>query len=321
MILVISYEGEDHTQAVVRHLAAQGRSVVRLDMADFPSPAGLCARWPSTGAPSFKVDTPQGPVDLADASVVWWRRVQPFTVDPAITSVERRHFAASETAQAVHGMLDSLDCPWVNPRLADAAAHHKPFQWSLARQLGLRVPRTLVTTQAEAARAFVQEIGLGRVVFKAFLASIEEWRETRLVEAGDLEQLALLRYAPVIFQEYIHGVDLRITLVGEQVFAAEIDARQSSYPVDMRMVIGEGTVRAVDLPGALQERLLALQRRLGLVYGAVDMRLSDDGEYHFLEVNPAGQWLFIEERTGLPISHAHAALLARLSDRHTQHPS
>lgn len=318
MILVVSYEGEAHTDTVLRHLAARGCEVARLDMADFPAPAGLAAQWPSQGPPSFVVDTPAGRLDLAGVDAVWWRRVQPFTVDPAITSVERRHFAASETGQAVYGMLDSLDCPWVNPRQADAAAHHKPLQWSVARALGLRVPRTLVTTQPEAAREFVQSLGLGHVVFKAFLASIEEWRETRLVEAEDLQRLELLRLAPVIFQEYIAGVDLRITLVGRQVFAAEIDARHSSYPVDMRMVIGEGRVQAVELPAGLQQQLLALQDRLGLVYGAVDMRRSDDGEYHFLEVNPAGQWLFVEERTGQPISQAHATLLADLADRHAQ---
>lgn len=316
MILVISYEGENHTDAVLRHLADAGQETVRLDMASFPSPAALSAGWPASGPARFLVDTPAGPVDLAGVDAVWWRRVQPFTVDPAITSVERRHFAASETGQAVYGMLDSLDCPWVNPRQADAAAHHKPLQWTVARALGLRVPRTLVTTQPEAAQAFVQELGLGRVVFKAFLASIEEWRETRLVEAEDVQRLALLRYAPVIFQEYIPGVDLRITVVGRQVFAAEIDARHSSYPVDMRMVIGEGQVQAVDLPAALQDKLLALQDRLGLVYGAIDMRRSEDGEYHFLEVNPAGQWLFVEERTGLPISQAHATLLADVAARH-----
>ena len=51
---------------------------------------------------------------------------------------------------------------------------------------------------------------------------------------------------------------------------------------------------------------------LGLVYGAIDMRLTPNGEYVFLEVNPAGQWLFIEQATGQPISAAIAeALIAR----------
>ena len=80
------------------------------------------------------------------------------------------------------------------------------------------------------------------------------------------------------------------------------------------MVIGEGTVAAVELPTALQMRLLALQKSLGLVYGAIDLRRTDEGEYYFLEVNPAGQWMFVEQRTGLPIAQAHADLLAALAD-------
>ena len=248
---------------------------------------------------------------------MWWRRVRPFEVDPAIAQEQRRAFAASETAQAVHGMLDALRCPWVNPREADASAHHKPYQWAVAQALGLKLPRTLVTSEAAAARRFIDEVGVGKVVFKAFLASIEEWRETRLVQAEDVERLELLHYAPVIFQEYVPGVDLRITVAGEQVHAAEIDARDTSYPVDMRMVVGEGRVSAVELPPDLTARLLALQRRLKLRYGAIDMRRSNDGEYHFLEVNPAGQWLFVEQRTGQPITQAVASLLCELEDSQT----
>lgn len=314
MILVISYEGEEHTDAVVRRLAEMQRDVVRIDLADFPSRAALVGEWRHDKAPSYCIDTGKGTVDLAAARAVWWRRVRPFAIDAAIPQPQRRQFAISETTQAVMGVLDALGCAWINPRLADEAAHHKPYQWTVAQQVGLRVPRTLVTTQADAARRFIEDVGLGKVVFKAFLASIEEWRETRLVEPDDLARLDLLRFAPVIFQEYIPGVDLRVTIIGEKVFAAEIDARHTSYPVDMRMVIGEGAVRAVELPAQLTRQLLALQKRLGLVYGAVDLRQTDAGEYYFLEVNPAGQWLFCEERAGLPITQAHAELLAQIAD-------
>jgi glutathione synthase/RimK-type ligase-like ATP-grasp enzyme len=82
----------------------------------------------------------------------------------------------------------------------------------------------------------------------------------------------------------------------------------------MRMVVGEAAVRAVELPAAVREGLLALLRVLGLQYGAVDMRRSDDGRYVFLEVNPAGQWLFVERLTGLPISEALVDHLARLDE-------
>jgi glutathione synthase/RimK-type ligase-like ATP-grasp enzyme len=211
-------------------------------------------------------------------------------------------------------MLDALPCAWVNPRIADEAAHRKPYQWEVAQQVGLRLPHTLVTNRPEEARAFIEQLGVGRVVFKAFLASIEAWRETRLIDAADMERLEQVRYAPVIFQEYVEGVDLRITAVGDRLFPCEIDARNTSYPADMRMVVGESKVQQVELPGGLYDTLLALQRRLGLYYGAMDMRRTPDGEYVFLEVNPAGQWLFVERLTGMPIGQAVADLLAGLEE-------
>jgi len=314
MILVISYPEEEHTDIVVGHLERAGREVVRLDMAEFPSSASLRLNWVEGMAPSFQVGRDGSIVEMAAARVGWWRRVRPFTVDPTLGG-EMSAFAESETAQAVGGMLDALPCRWVNPRAADDAAHRKPYQWAVAQRLGIVVPRTLVTTNPEAARRFVAEAAPDRVVFKPFLASsTQSWRETRIVEKADLERLDLVRFAPVIFQNYVDGLDLRVTIVGEQVFAAEIDARGTRYPYDMRMVIGEAPMRPVELPRAVHNALLALLRRLGLDYGAIDLRRTDDGRFFFLEVNPAGQWLFVEQRTGQQIGQAMADLLAGLED-------
>jgi glutathione synthase/RimK-type ligase-like ATP-grasp enzyme len=214
-------------------------------------------------------------------------------------------------------MLDALPCAWVNPRAADDTAHHKPYQWAIAHDLGLSLPRTLVTNKPEEARKFIDKVGLGKTAFKAFLATQEAWRETRLVEASDLDELESVRFAPVIFQEYVNGVDLRVTVVGHKIFAAEIDARKTRYPVDMRMVVGDASVRPIKLPSKIDKLIMKLQRRLGLYYGAIDIRRTPQGEYFFLEVNPAGQWLFVEQRTGLPISQAVADLLGALEDRHS----
>jgi glutathione synthase/RimK-type ligase-like ATP-grasp enzyme len=137
------------------------------------------------------------------------------------------------------------------------------------------------------------------------------------VESSDLDELESVRFAPVIFQEYVDGVDLRVTVVGHKIFAAEIDARKTRYPVDMRMVVGDASVRPTKLPSKIEKLLMKLQRRLGLYYGAIDIRRTLQGEYFFLEVNPAGQWLFVEQRTGLPISQAVADLLGTLEDRHS----
>jgi glutathione synthase/RimK-type ligase-like ATP-grasp enzyme len=316
MILAISYEGEEHTAGVVRLLEAEGREVVQIDMGDFPMKNELTLSWSNDTDARYQVKTSSGVVDLRRARVGWWRRVRAFAVHPDIKRDLDVAFIQSETSQAVNGMLDAIPCVWVNPREADNSAHHKPYQWEIAQQVGLRVPRTLVTSDPDEARKFINEVGMGSVVFKAFLASTQDWRETRLVEACDVERLELVRYAPVIFQEYIPGVDLRITIVGKSIFTAEIDARKTRYPVDMRMVVGESAVRPITLSAELNKRLLALQKRLQLVYGAIDMRRTPEGEYYFLEVNPAGQWHFAEQRTGLPITRAMADLLAKLDGDH-----
>ena len=77
----------------------------------------------------------------------------------------------------------------------------------------------------------------------------------------------------------------------------------------MRMDIA--TIRAHVLPDDVLDKLRQLMSILRLVYGAIDMRLTPDGEYVFLEVNPAGQWQFVEERTAQPITDALASYLLR----------
>jgi glutathione synthase/RimK-type ligase-like ATP-grasp enzyme len=89
-----------------------------------------------------------------------------------------------------------------------------------------------------------------------------------------------------------------------------VHSQETAYKIDMRMDIANARITPVQLPEEVRDRLTDLMRRLGLVYGAIDMRRTPDGRYVFLEINPAGQWLFIEERTGQTISAALARLLA-----------
>src|SRR5262245_7566495 len=128
MILVVSYPDEDHTVSVIRYLEQLGRQVLLMDLADFPAHKGMALSWGGGGKTSYEVDGPHGPVDLRTAHVGWLRRVRPYTIDTAIASPSQRAFAQSETSQAIDGMLDALPCVWVNPRCADEAAHHKPYQ-------------------------------------------------------------------------------------------------------------------------------------------------------------------------------------------------
>jgi hypothetical protein len=312
MILVVSSPNDEHGQVVLREVASRGGTGRLLDLARFPRELRLSLRLDTADRREFTLRSAQGdPLPFADVRVVWWRRPQPFQIDPGIQQASHRGFAYSESVEAFAGLWQALDVFWVNHPTRDEVAARKVYQLRVAQEVGLQIPITLVSNDPDEVRAFVAARGSEPTIYKAFSATEQEWRETRLLRPEELAGLDNVAYAPVIFQEYVPaGVDLRITIVGEAIFAAAIHSQDSSYPVDFRMDMASARVEATELPPDVTGKLHALMGHLGLVYGAIDMRRTPDGRYVFLEVNPAGQWLFIEQRTGQPISAALAGLLA-----------
>lgn len=305
MILIVSALSDDHTVPVLDRLTERGADVRLLDLSAFPTGLRLAADYHPDGTHRYRLSDADETVDLADVNAVWWRRPQPFELHPGVTDPVDRQFVYTECSQAVTGLFHALDAAWMNDPARDRVAGHKLYQLRIAGEAGLEVPRTHVTNDPDSARAFAAETGPSETVYKAFIAQPEAWRETRVLTPEEMAHLDDVALAPVIFQEYVPGdVDLRITVVGEEVFAVAIDASDTDYPTDYRMNVGDARVEAHDLPTTVRERLLAFMDRLGLVYGAIDMRLTPDGRYVFLEVNPSGLWLFVEEPTGLPITEA-----------------
>jgi glutathione synthase/RimK-type ligase-like ATP-grasp enzyme len=254
-------------------------------------------------------------IDAGELRAMWWRRPQPYQPSPELATQQDRMFVVGECDAAVSGLWSCLDAVWVNDPDRDAAASRKMWQLKLAAELGLRVPRTCMTNSPERAAAFLADEP-GDVVYKAFSATPETWRETRVVSATERAQLDQVRLAPLIFQEAITGgCDVRVTIVGDRLFPAQIVGPSGGYEYDFRLHTAESSISPVTLPDAVTERLLALMRRLGLWYGAVDLRRAPDGDYVFLEINPAGQWLFVEYATDQPISAALADLLSDLDQQ------
>jgi len=312
MILVVSYPADPHAEQVIRHLRQAGREVLLLDLSELPGQATLTFDYVKPSRPLLEYRRDGGPpVDLANTRAVWWRRPQ--VADPsAVTDPETRLFTVNEWQEAINGLWQLLDARWMNPPDRDDAASRKAFQLRVAAETGLAVPRTLITSDPERAREFITTQGPQGTVYKTFSATHAVWRETRLVGESELALLDTVRLAPVIFQDYVPAeVDLRVTVVGEHIFPAAIHSQNTDYPVDFRMGLGQTTTEPTELPEEVSAQLRRLMRRLGLVYGAIDMRRTPDGRHVFLEINTAGEFLFIEERTAQPISQALAEWLGR----------
>lgn len=314
MILIISHPGDAHTQHVARALQRRGHSPFLLDFSRFPSRSSIKLDFGRSHAKCLH-DAEWGNADLCQVRSVWWRRPQPFDIPQEITHSPYRMFATAEAREVFGGLSGLLDALWINVPERDDLAHRKVFQLRMAERLGLALPDTLVTTSPEAAREFIKRRGGANTVFKAFSGTPDAWRETRLIGEAELAQLDAVRFAPVIFQAYVPGVDVRVTVIGEHIFAADIDIGAGEYPVDFRMNYESIRMRPVTLPDSVQSDVRALMASFGLVYGAIDFRRTPGGQYVFLEINPAGQWLFVEQQTGQPITDAVADALVALDRR------
>jgi glutathione synthase/RimK-type ligase-like ATP-grasp enzyme len=244
---------------------------------------------------------------------VWWRRPQAFILPPQVKDPGHQRFALSEATTAFQGLYQSLEVTWINQPGRDSAANHKPWQLTVAQRIGLTIPDTLMTSDPDAAREFWQRHS-GAVIYKQFIALPDLWRETRRLRPNEEEFVEHIRIAPVIFQRYVDAVaDIRVIIIGDTIFAAAADVRGADYPDDVRMNLN-ATYAPHQLPKSVRQHLFALMGAMGLTYGAADLRLTSEGEYVFLEINPAGQFLYIELATGQPIAAALARELTARTD-------
>jgi glutathione synthase/RimK-type ligase-like ATP-grasp enzyme len=304
VIVAVTHQGDEHLAPVRAALARRGEVVEVVDLAEVPG------RWRLALPEEARRWTLRGPgrrrIRPGQVTAVWWRRLKPLQVSPRLSPGDAA-FARLQYQQALAAFWDELPARKVNDPRADERAGHKPAQLAAARRAGLAVPPTLITDDPALARTFLRRVG--PAIHKPLLA-LQADHLTRLVDRAARRDLEAVRLAPVIFQAFVPGVDVRVTAVGRQLFACAIDARATASPQDFRPVLDDARVARCAVPPRIAAGIRALMTDLGLVYGALDFRRRADGSWFFLEVNPAGQWLGFEERTGLPITEAVAALLA-----------
>lgn len=311
MILILAPYEDVHARRVAQEIEKLGDTALILDTRD----AGSSLRASMTfvgGDREIRVrrahDAPIEYLEAVDA--VWTRRPGRPTVSRSVLDADHRQFAVNEWRSVLDGMTATigLSTRVVNPLEAQRGAAVKPYQLAVAQRVGLRIPDTLITSDAEHAKEFVDRHH-GSVVHKAMTALPQAFLETRLWQDDDLSRLDQLLLAPTIFQEFVDGpADIRVTIAGDEQFAALIASASSRMGIDSRLDL-DVPARACDLPSDVSASLGALMRGLGLSFATIDLKVDAWGDHHFLEVNPQGQFLYIEILTGQPISAAVARTL------------
>ncbi len=312
VVLVIADASDSTADRVCDTVASRGSRLFRFDTAEFPGRLQLRAELDgSTWRGDLTRDGDR--VDLDDIRSVYVRRPRPFEVPAHLTVAERWH-AATECRYGFGGCLTSLPVPYLNhpSRAADAA--YKPRQLQDLRTCGLTTPPTLVTNSADAVREFAAHHG--PLVCKSIAASVLHTGDTahvvytRRVTANDLTDLGGIDYSAHLFQPFIESdYAVRLTVVGQRLFPVRIDAGSDRARTDWRSDYDSLSYQVIDIPPDVKAAVAAYLKLAGLAYGAFDFLVRPDESLVALEVNPEGNYSWIEEETALPISEAIADFL------------
>lgn len=308
-ILIVTRRGDVHADLVVERLVRRGERPFRLNLDEFPARYSLDLSFDGfhwRGMLARRDDGSRILVD--DIRSVWTRKTADFAFSVDLGAQERA-YAMGETTHILSGLLHGLDAYWMSHPAAVRAAQWKGEQLARAARMGFRVPPSLISDSKVAVLAF-RDAMRGDIVFKTmespFLAADEVSDDERVahgigttrIEKGHDAMLDAVSALPCFFQQHVpKQYEIRATVIGDRIFAARIHSQDDDRTrVDFRNYDAPVCYEVEQLPVEIERRCIAFVHSYGLTYGAIDLIVDPDGDHVFLENNPGGQFLFVEQR-------------------------
>jgi hypothetical protein len=240
-----------------------------------------------------------------DFKNVWYRRPERLKHEQLDGSPEGK-LILEEWAEALEGFFAHVPLArWMNHPSCNVLASHKIEQLTRAKSLGFLVPDTLVTQDAGELRRFFARHN-EQVIVKPMAAGYVERTDghadtliyTNQVTLNHLDDLDDLPSCPTLFQQFIEKTsDVRITVVGDDVHAVQLTAKElgGSQRCDIRRNnMDDVTYSEVTIPQEVFGNVKRLLDHYHLRYAAIDMAIGTDANWYFFEVNPNGQWAWLD---------------------------
>lgn len=199
----------------------------------------------------------------------------------------------TQAAAFVRSLIVFEKIKWVNDPVATYRAEIKPYQLFLANKVGFNVPKTVVTNR------FI-DLNMDILAVKSI--------DTAFLTEGDSEafiytsiinktEIADENYgAPFFIQQgLIPKIDIRVTIIGDHIIAASIDSDEG-INIDWRQYKGKLNYKIIELPIETKNKCLQFSKALKLNFCAIDFALHNN-QYYFIEVNPTGEWMWLQKNT------------------------
>lgn len=308
-ILVVTKSHDPTADYLFKKMLERGISFLRINVDTFPQEFALGCSINENGY-HICLEDKYRIYDTTSLQVAFLRR-KPSVKLESIKSAEARNFGEREYFLMIYWWLKSFGCKFLDTEEAIDSASNKLAQLDCARRVGLRIPKTLVTNEPQAAKNFCDTTirtiaktfgGHGAIKEKGFFTIFTN-------ELGELlgKDFEGLKLGPAIFQERIEKkFELRVTAVKDKLFSCRIDSQMSECSkIDWRHYDFPNTPYSqFELPKEIKEKLFKIMAHFNIHFVAFDLAVTPDNEYVFFEMNPSPQWVWIEDLTGLPITDA-----------------
>lgn len=306
MILIVG-NSIDPTKSVVNELQRISDKKIVFFRADKCLENETLSFYHKNGHSALLLDIEDNRIDLEDTTSVWyWKPMLPKSLR-IIQPAESQTFIYRQFLAMWRSIVSLLaESNWINDYYKSLEAEHKPYQIQAASQVGFIIPDTLITSNPQRAMEFWKHCNK-EMIIKALILSPSENKVifTNKVNDEIIQKIERLKSSPVILQKLVpHKYELRITVVGDKIFSAKVEGKSQ---LDWRR--DKIKLESCELPLHIEKQCFGLVKKLGLQYGCIDMLVTPDNEYVFLEINPNGQWGFVEKLTGMEIGKAIAHLL------------
>jgi glutathione synthase/RimK-type ligase-like ATP-grasp enzyme len=317
-VLIITNDHDEHANAVIEELHRRDVPVFRFHPEDFPDKYSVSMEI-RDGRVEGEIRTAERRLALEDICAAWYRRSRNLFAPPPSLNLlygDLDNYVEVQSATTLTALYASLQTLWVGypPKLRRAEI--KASQLAEASKAGLRTPRTFISNDPARATAFVDGLNGARCAVKPLVAvRASDGQADRLPLTTVLpphHPLDSIALAPTILQPYIDkACELRCVVIGEQIFCAKLDSQASDTTRhDWRAgYAGHIDHEVFALPEHVQTSIHCLMQSFGINFASIDLILTPGGEFVFLDLNPNGQWLWLEIELGLPLVASMADLL------------
>lgn len=315
-IVIVTNRSDYTADFLILKLQKRGATYWRFNTEDFPQK--VMFSWQMAGLENRDYFIhPKGRIEFDEIGGIWYRRpIQPVPSDQ-ISDGPAREFCIIESREVLDGAWRNLDCVWVSRPENIARAENKLHQLQMASKVGFLIPKTIVTNNPDELLSFYELCGRNIVIKPLRIGRLQyvdgmKLIYTNRVTKDHIQKRSLLSHSPSLFQEYIaKELEIRITVIGDRVFPVAIHSQENPLTVDdwRRDQNVDLKYSHHRLPSVVEDNCFKILKELGLQFGAIDMILTPKGDYFFLEINPNGQWAWVEEITSLPMAETLIELL------------